>query len=67
MTEKTFTIVAFRYDQKNSIFYRSSENAGFVADLVAKVLYDLKADVISIRRVYDVCPIPKENNSSITI
>jgi len=54
----TFTIVAFRYDQKNSILYRNIPIAEAVPETVGRALVDLKADVISIRRVYEKCPVP---------
>jgi hypothetical protein len=55
----TFTIVAFRYDQKNSILYTNSEYASVIASNVEKALNELNADVISIRRVYEKRPIPQ--------
>lgn len=52
----TFTIVAFRYDEKNSIFYKNIPNPKAIADYVEHALLDLDADVISIRRVYEKRP-----------
>ena len=49
-----FTIVAFRYDQKNSILYRNSRDVHKIAAKVVQALRDLDADVISIRRVREV-------------
>lgn len=46
-----FTIVAFRYDRKNSILYSNKRTEGEIAQLVVKALGVLEADVISIRRV----------------
>lgn len=53
---ETFTIVAFRYDQKNSVLYQNKVNADSIARLVIKSLEEYKADVISIRRVMEKRP-----------
>ena len=53
---KTFTIVAFRYDQKRSILYTNSKDAAVIANDVFQALTAKKADVISIRRVMDKRP-----------
>ena len=50
---ETFTIVAFRYNQKNSILYHNSDDPAVIARWVLKALHIDKADVISIRRVYN--------------
>ena len=55
MPEK-FTIVAFRYDRKRSLLYRNHSSAKTIARQVEKALDLLKADVISIRRVYEERP-----------
>jgi len=54
----TFIIVAFRYDEKKSVLYDNSKYPSAIANLVVHALQDLKADVISIRRVYEKCPKP---------
>lgn len=54
----TFTIVAFRYDKKNSIHYKNSADIDDIAHQVVKALRLMDADVISIRRVYEKCPAP---------
>ena len=63
MPKETFTIVAFRYNQKNSILYDNSTNIEKIGETVKVVLRNGKADVISIRRVYEQCPIPKESEN----
>ena len=58
--EERFTIVAFRYDQKRSVLYENSHDIHRISVLVSKALHELQADVISIRRVYEERPIPKQ-------
>ena len=53
----TFTIVAFRYDQKRSVLYKGGLTAGGIVHYVQVALDELKADVISIRRVYTKNPL----------
>lgn len=53
---ETFTIVAFRYDQKNSILYTNSDNEQLIANKVVELLTMKGADVISIRRVMEKRP-----------
>jgi len=55
MVEK-FTVVAFRYDDKRSILYRDTEYPSTAAKYVEDALTELKADVISIRRVMEKRP-----------
>lgn len=55
-----YIIVAFRYDQKNSILYRNSPNPQTIADNVFRALLMGNADVISIRKVYEICPVPEK-------
>jgi len=50
---ETFTIVAFRYNQKNSVFYRNTQSTMELAAWVENAIINYKADVISIRRVYN--------------
>jgi hypothetical protein len=56
-----FTVVAFRYDNKNSVVYETTESVLRVCGLVQRALCTEKADVISIRKVYDKNPIVPEN------
>ena len=53
---ETFTIVAFRYDQKRSVLYQNKDDPQAIARMVLKALIDEKADVISIRRVMEKHP-----------
>ena len=48
---ETYTMVAFRYDKKNSILYMNTASTDEIGRQVVKALFELKADVISIRRV----------------
>lgn len=50
---ETFVIVAFRYNQKNSVLYKFTQSTMELAALVENAIINHKADVISIRRVYD--------------
>jgi len=49
----SYTIVAFRYDQKNSLLYKNSKIPTEIQSLVWKALVELQCDVISIRRVFE--------------
>jgi len=49
----SYTIVAFRYDQSNSLLYRKSKIPTEIQSLVWKALVELQCDVISIRRVFE--------------
>jgi len=60
MSKETFTVVAFRYDQHKSVLYHKCEDVSEVAKEVFLALRGYDADVVSIRRVYEKCPIPKE-------
>ena len=53
---ETYTIVAFRYDQKNSVLYQNATSEETIAKKVIQCLKDYKADVISIRRVMEKRP-----------
>jgi hypothetical protein len=64
MLNEKFTIVAFRYNKKNSVLYESCYQSWRVADLVVKALSELNADVISIRRVYEKNPIETEETTN---
>jgi len=59
----SYTIVAFRYDKKNSIRYKSFTEPVNVAKEVYGALTVDGADVISVRRVYITCPIPNSKTS----
>jgi hypothetical protein len=48
---ETFTIVAFRYNKKNSVLYESTADPEKLWEFLVKAVQDLNADVISIRRV----------------
>ena len=54
--KELFTIVAFRYDQKRSVYYSNFVSPETIAKKVEKCLSALGADVISIRRVYEERP-----------
>jgi len=58
MTAKaeTFTVTAFRYDQKASVLYQSTEHISVAAHLVHKALEKYAADVVNIRRVMEKRP-----------
>ena len=53
---QVFTIVAFKYDQRNSILYRTTETIQGVQQLVELALKYKDADILSIRRVYECHP-----------
>lgn len=57
--KEVFTVVAFRYDQKRSVLYRTVTNIDTVSDLIQLALRRFGADVISVRRVYSKRPIPQ--------
>lgn len=54
--KETFTIVAFRYDQKRSVLYQNKDDPQAIARMVLEALVDYEADVISIRRVMEKRP-----------
>ena len=59
--KKTFYVmVAFRYDQKRSVMYLSIPNEELVGKWVVEALCKYDADVISIRKVYEKCPLPEK-------
>jgi len=58
-----YTVVAFRYDQAHSVLYETVYRYYDVAPLVDKALNERNADVISIRKVYESCPIPPKPTS----
>jgi len=58
--KEVYVLVAFRYDKKRSIKYETLPDEVRVAEEVFGALKLDGADVISIRRVYEKCPIPKE-------
>ena len=55
-SREVFVIVAFRYDSIHSILYKFTYVGEDIPELVAEALSKRKADVISIRRVYEECP-----------
>ena len=54
--KELFTVVAFRYDQKHSVTYATLTTPFLVGKKVELALEALKADVISVRRVYQKRP-----------
>ena len=61
--KEKFTVVAFRYDQKRSVLYRTTYNVEDVLLNVDVALNLKNADVISIRRVYEERPTPQKKTS----
>jgi len=52
-----YVVVAFRYDLHNSVMYRKAMNKDEVCKYVGDVIGRYDADVISIRKVYEMNPI----------
>ena len=61
--KEKFTVVAFRYDQKQSVFYNNTPHEHTVGVWVERCLKERNADVISIRRVYEERPTPQKKTS----
>jgi tRNA U34 5-carboxymethylaminomethyl modifying GTPase MnmE/TrmE len=60
MNMESFVIAAFRYDQKNSVLYKTANTEAEIAEFARRALFNCKADVVSIRRVYEVIQKPLE-------
>jgi hypothetical protein len=52
-------VAAFRYDSKSSVLYAEARDEDEAAILVKRALYNCKADVVDIRRLYEMKIIPK--------
>lgn len=59
----TFTIVAFRYDQKRSVLYKNTGSLNNLRDYLFEAIMKHNADAISIRRVYEKSPVTQKRTS----